>query len=69
MRHHKWANRSEEQRLRCRATENRDGKIVQCSEHSRIPHEHQHRGKAFQPGYSLPTPGPMTVGPASIHNR
>lgn len=63
----RWANRSEETRLRCRAQERRGYGLVQCSEDRRQPHEHQHRGRAFHdqtaPAASTPTLAPSPFGP------
>lgn len=61
-----WRNSSEEKRLRCRATETRGGRIVQCMGHSRVPHEHENRGKKFGPNFQMPTQGTPTVGPSPV---
>lgn len=63
---HRWNDSAEEKRLRCRATERRNGKLVQCIGHSRIPHEHENRGKKFGPDYQMPTQGTPTVGPSPV---
>lgn len=61
----RWANRSEEDRLRCRATERRDGRLVQCTGNRKEPHEHMNRGVRFKPGYQeAPTAAP-TLPPNS----
>lgn len=68
-RNRRWANRNEEERLRCRATEFRNGKLVQCSEDRRTEHEHQSRGKKFAPGYSMPPEGGPTLPPSQVSPR
>lgn len=59
-----WANRSEESRLRCRATERRGGLIVQCTGNRKIEHEHEHRGKPFGPDFQVPATGGPTLPPS-----
>lgn len=60
----RWANRSEEDRLRCRATERRGNAVRQCSESRNEEHEHQWGGKPFSPGYQEPVTGAPTVAPS-----
>lgn len=62
----RWLNRSEEDRLRCRATETRAGIVRQCSEDRRTDHVHQWGGKAFSPGFSVPIAGGPTIGPSQL---
>lgn len=65
----RWRNRSEERRLRCRATEWRNGKLVQCSEDRREEHNHQSRGKLFSPGFSMPVEGGPQLAPEQFSPR
>lgn len=44
----RWANSSEERRLRCQVTEQRGNGLKQCSEDRRYPHVHQWRGTPFE---------------------
>lgn len=44
----RWANRSEEDRLRCRRTERRGTAVRQCVEDRRTTHKHQWRGIPFK---------------------
>lgn len=59
----RWLNRSEEDRLRCRATERRGSRLVQCSESRNEPHEHSWMGKVFSPGYQEPPSVAPTLSP------
>lgn len=63
----RWPNRSEESRNRCRATERRGGRVVQCTEDRRQPHEHQWRGAPFSPGFQVPVSGPPTLPPGRLN--
>lgn len=63
---HRWTNSAEEKRLRCRATERRGNRLVQCIGHSRIPHEHENRGVKFGPDFQMPVQGRPTVGPSPV---
>lgn len=61
----RWSNRSEEDRLRCRATEIRTGRRRQCTEDRRGEHVHQWRGIPFEnqdrPESYTPTLAPTGV--------
>lgn len=67
-RNRRWANRNEEERLRCRATEKRGTRIVQCTEDRRTEHVHQNR-RPFGPGYSMPPDGGPTLPPSQMSPR
>jgi hypothetical protein len=62
----KWANRNEEERLRCKATERRGQHLRQCTEDRRTEHVHQWNGTPFSEGYSMPVPGGPTLAPNQI---
>lgn len=66
----RWLNRSDEGRNRCRATERRGTRLVQCSEDRRDrDHVHMNRGVVFGPDYSMPTPGGPTLAPPQVKPR